>query len=145
MLVHAADVVETLPTARLGDEFLSAVRMLSRDRLPGLVVSDEQGVVVGCVWSIDLLRLVLPRYTLDQPILARVFDENHADRIATDLVHTRGRDVVGELIGRAPIVRPRATVVELAWLEPITAPWSTHVTVWWIALVFGAVLLLALL
>lgn len=116
--MHAADVVETLPTARPGDDVLSAVRMVSRRGLPGLVVADEQGAVVGCMSSVDLLRLALPGYVCEDAGLARVFDEAHADRIAAALAGTRVRDVVGKAArtNRVPAVRPQATVVEIAEL-----------------------------
>jgi predicted transcriptional regulator len=112
--MHAADVVETMPTVQLDDEVLSAVRMVCRQGLPGLVVTDERGDLVGCLSSIDLLRLVLPRYLQDDPGLARVFDEEHADRIAAALAGTSVRDVAVAAMKRVPAVRSRATVVEIA-------------------------------
>jgi CBS domain-containing protein len=114
--MHAADVTETLPTARPSDDVLSAVRMVTQHHLPGLVVADELGEVVGCMSSVDLLRLALPRYVQGEPGLARVFDEEHADRIAAALVGIRVRDVIGEASARIPMARPQATVVELAEL-----------------------------
>lgn len=122
--MHAADVVETLPTARPDDAVLSALRLVCQHGLPGLVVADEHGDVVGCVSTVDLVRLTLPRYLRDEPIMARVFDEGHADRIAAALVGTRVRDVLGEVADRVPVARPEATVVELAelmarWCCPI--------------------------
>jgi CBS domain-containing protein len=114
--MHAADVIETLPTARPSDDVLSAARMVTQHHLPGLVVADEQGEVVGCMSSIDLLRLTLPRYVQEEPGLARVFDEVHADRIAAALVGISVGEVVGEASARIPMARPHATVVELAEL-----------------------------
>ncbi|MCT2584432.1 CBS domain-containing protein [Actinophytocola gossypii] len=114
--MRAADVAEALPTARMDDGVLPAVRMVARHRVPGLAVADEHGHVVTCVSSVDLLRLVLPRHLWDEPCLARVFDEAHADRVAGRLVGVRIRDVVAEVAGRVPVVRPEATVVELVEL-----------------------------
>jgi CBS-domain-containing membrane protein len=120
--MHAADVVETIPTARPDDEVLSAVRMVCRQGLPRLVVADERGDLVGCLSSIDLLRLVLPRYLQEDPGLARVVDEEHAEGIAAalagtsvrDVIGTSVRDVIGGATNRVPWVRSRATVVEIA-------------------------------
>jgi CBS-domain-containing membrane protein len=114
--MHAVDVIETLPTARPEDAVLSALRLVCQHGLPGLVVADEHGDVVGCMSSVDLVQLALPRYLRDQPIIARVFNEEHADHIAAALVDTRLRDVLGEMADRVPVVRPDATVVELAEL-----------------------------
>lgn len=114
--MHAADVTQALPTVRPSDYVLSAVRTVTRHSLPGLVVADAQGEVVGCMSSIDLLRLTLPRYVQEEPGLARVFDETHADLIAAALVGVRVSEVVGEASASIPIARPRATVIELAEL-----------------------------
>ena len=114
--MRAANVTEALPTVRPGDDVLTAVQLVTRHHLSGLVVADEQGEVVGCMSSIDLLQLMLPRYLQDDPGLARVFDEEHADRIAAALVGIRVSDVLGEASARTPIVRARATVIELAEL-----------------------------
>ena len=114
--MHAADVIEALPTARPDDDVLSAVRMVTQHHLPGLVVADELGEVVGCMSSVDLLRLTLPFYVQEEPGLARVFDEEHADHIADALVGICVRDVVAEASARIPMARPQATVIELAEL-----------------------------
>ncbi len=66
--------------------------------------------------SVDLLRLALPRYVQEEPGLARVFDEGHADRIAAALVGIRVRDVMSTASARIPIARPQATVIEVAEL-----------------------------
>lgn len=113
--MHAADIVESLPTAGLDDEVLSAIRTVVQHGLPGLVVTDEHGAVVGCVSSVDLLRTSLPPYLHGDPRLARVIDESTADRIARTLAGVRVRDVVGGL-SPVPGVRPQATAVELAEL-----------------------------
>jgi CBS-domain-containing membrane protein len=114
--MRAADAIEDLPTVSPDDDALSAVLMVARQRLPGLIVADPEGVVVSCVSSIDLLQAALPRYLREEPNLARVFDEKHADRIAAALIGARVGDVVRDMADRVPVARPRATVVELAEL-----------------------------
>jgi CBS domain-containing protein len=114
--MHAADIIENLPTARPDDDAASAVRMVVGQRLPGLVVADAQGAVVGCVSSTDLLEAALPRYLREAPNLARVLDEKQADRIAAALVGARVGDIVREVADRIPVAGPRASVTELAEL-----------------------------
>ncbi|WP_282701804.1 CBS domain-containing protein [Streptomyces sp. CC219B] len=114
--MHAADVIETLPTALPDDDILSAVQMVSRQGLPGLVVADEQGELIGCMSSVDLLRAALPHYFLDDPGLVHVMDEVHADRVAAAMSGTRVRDVLTWGPSRIPRVGPRAKAVELAVL-----------------------------
>jgi hypothetical protein len=120
----AASFAERLPAVRPGEDLLSAVRLVVAYGLPGLVVADERGEVVRCLASTDLLRLLLPRYVWDEPGLARTFDEEHADRIATALVGTPLGDVVGDRAAWIPNARAQATIVELTehmvrWRTPI--------------------------
>lgn len=112
--MHASEVVATLPTARLDDPVLRAAQLVTRESAPGLAVTDENGEVVACMSSLDLLWLTMPRYLRDAPRLAGVIDEEHADRIAEALRGTRVRDVVRELTDRIPSAGPDATIVELA-------------------------------
>jgi CBS domain-containing protein len=112
--VRASDLAQTLPTARLVDGVLPAMRTVVRRELPGLVVVDEQDQVVACVSVTDLLGLALPRYLRGEQCLARTFSEAQADRIAEWLLGAAVRDVVGDVTERIPVVRSDATVVELA-------------------------------
>lgn len=112
--MHASDLVEPLPTARLDDDLLSAIRMVLQQGLPGLVAADERGTVIACVSLVDLVRVALPRYLRDAPVLVRTVDEGSADRVAAALVGARVADAVEEAATRTPVVRPSATAVELA-------------------------------
>lgn len=112
--MRAVDVVESLPTASPDDDALAAVRAVVQSGLPALVVVDDSRGVIGCVAATDLIRLALPRYLQEDPGLARVFDEAHADRIAARLVGTRVRDLIADSDTGVPVVRPEATAVELA-------------------------------
>lgn len=114
--MHAADFIETLPTALPDDDILSAVKMVSRDGLPGLVVADERGELIGCMSSVDLLRAAIPHYFLEDPGLTHVIDERHADRIAAAMVGTRVIDVLTWGPSRIPKVGSQATAVEIAEL-----------------------------
>lgn len=114
--MHAAGVVEALPTAQLSDDLLAAIRAVVRHGLPGLVAADAEGGLVGYLSSTDLLRLVLPRYLQEDSCLARVFDEENADRIGAALVGARVGDVIGTGETAMLVARPQATVVEIAEL-----------------------------
>lgn len=114
--MQASGVVETLPSSKLDDDALSAVRMVLRHGLPGLVAVDGRGEVVGCASSVDLLHLALPRYLAGEPVLARTVDEGYADRIGATFAGVRVADVVAQAADRVPTARPCATLVELAEL-----------------------------
>ncbi|WP_419999275.1 hypothetical protein [Streptomyces boninensis] len=114
--MHAADVVETLPTALPDEDALAAVRMVAERGLPGLVVADERAVVIACMSSAALLRAVLPPYFLEGACLAQVIDERHADLIAADLADTPVRALIGRVPDAVPRVRAQATAAELGAL-----------------------------
>lgn len=114
--MHAAEVAQTLPVARLDDTALSAVRVVIAHGLPGLVIVDEADRVVACVSAVDLLRLTLPAYLRDRPCLSRVLCEEVADGAAARLVDMSLRQVVTETEGSVPEARAEATLVELAEL-----------------------------
>jgi CBS domain-containing protein len=112
--MHASDVVESIPSARLDDAVLPAVRMVLRHDLPGLIVIDEQGRAVAGISSVDLLRATLPRYVRNEPCIARLYGEEHGDLIAAQLAGASVRDVIGDIAGRIPVARRQATLVEVA-------------------------------
>jgi predicted transcriptional regulator len=66
--------------------------------------------------SLDLLWLAEPRYLAEAPVLAKVFSEEQADRIAEELMGTRIGDILDRLSDRVPWVRPEATIVEVVQL-----------------------------
>lgn len=111
--MHAADVIASLPTATLADPVISAARMVSQQGAPGLIVTGDRGEIVACMSTVDLLRFALPPYLRDEPHLAQLFGEAHADRIAEDLIGRTVNDVVTELADRRPAIDSGATIVEL--------------------------------
>jgi len=58
-----------------------AARLIADDRLGGLVVVDEEGRPGSVVAAVDVLRLMLPPYLLDDLSLAGVFDEQGAEEV----------------------------------------------------------------
>lgn len=98
------------------DSVLDGLRVLVTAGLPGLVVSVGDGFVI--VAASQTLRVALPRYVLDQPSLARVWDEHSADAITRRLGHLRVADLVAAVNRHdgepAPMVDGDATVVEVA-------------------------------
>ena len=114
--VRARDLLIDSPLVGPTTPAQEALRVLATAGRPGLVVRDGERYTV--VPASQVLRLLLPRYVLDDPSLGRVFDEAGAD----DLV-ARVRDrTVGELIAALdrpddapePTVDPDATSVEIA-------------------------------
>ncbi|MFA1540648.1 CBS domain-containing protein [Actinomadura monticuli] len=112
--MRARELAVDYPTVTPAGSALDAARLLADERLPGLVVVDDRRRAVAVIPGSQLLRGIVPPHVRDDPALARVYDERHADRLAARL----GDRSVGELLedGRTalPVVGPEATVMEIA-------------------------------
>jgi len=114
--MRARDIADEYPVIDLDADAVSAVRALVDERLPGLVVTDENRVPNVVLAASEVLRLMVPPYVQDDPTLARVYDEEYADRLATRLSGRSVRELLPERPFELSIVDPDATVVELAAL-----------------------------
>jgi hypothetical protein len=74
-----AQLVDEYPAVGLDDDGFQAARLLAERRLPGLIVVDAQGHPHTVLPGSQVLRFVIPRYVQEEVVLARVFDERHAD------------------------------------------------------------------
>ncbi|MGH3343007.1 MAG: CBS domain-containing protein [Carbonactinosporaceae bacterium] len=110
----ARDLAEAFPVVGLDDDALDAVRLLASGRLPGIVVANAQGRPQAILPGSQVLRFVLPLYVQEDPSLARVYDEEHADRIASRLAGRPVRDVLPRSDQELAVVDEDATAVEVA-------------------------------
>lgn len=90
--------------------------MLAEHNLPGLVVVDDRNKPVTILPGTQVLRMIVPAYYQDDPALARVIDEAHADQFVQELEGRTVREVLSEDVRDLPVVGPAATVLELAAL-----------------------------
>jgi predicted transcriptional regulator len=95
---------------------LTAVRRLASERVTGLVVVDQAGRPTRVLPATQVLRLGLPRYCVDDPTLARVIDEAHADVFFRELADRTLSDALPRSAGELPVVDQDATVLEIAAL-----------------------------
>ena len=102
------------PTIGLDDDAAAAARLLAERRLPGLVVVDAAGLPHSVLPGSQVLRFVIPGYVQDDPMLARVYDERHADLLTGKLAGTPVRTLLRAERTQPPVVDGRATVVEMA-------------------------------
>lgn len=116
--MRARKLAEDYPLVRLGDDALTAARLLAERRLPGVVVVDEDGHPVTVLPASQVLRFLIPGYVQDDPSLARVYDERTADACAEKLRGRQVRELLPPKDKRVelPIVRDDATVMECAAL-----------------------------
>lgn len=114
--MRARDLAQAAPTVRPGDDATEALGTLASSGLPGLVVDEGRSFIV--VPASQVMRVVLPRYVLDDPALGRVWDEVSADDLAARLAGKHVSDLVAALDRDDDqpdqAVDGAATVVEIA-------------------------------
>lgn len=107
-------MVENVPLVGLDTSALEAARLLARDRLPGLVVADEQGRPYAILPASQVVRFLVPGYIIDDPALARVVSESVADHAADRLGSRTVRDLLPKDRPELAVVNPDDTVIEVA-------------------------------
>ncbi|MHC5795007.1 CBS domain-containing protein [Lacisediminihabitans sp. FW035] len=115
--MRASDLQTTFPLVGRDSSALEAARLIAADRLAGLVVVDRSGIPAAVVSAVDVLKLMLPGYVLDDLSLAGVFDEGAAEEV---FGHAKDH-TIGELLDDESVrvydllvVEPDATIVEVA-------------------------------
>lgn len=93
---------------------LEAARLMADQNLPGLIVLDEDGKPFTILPGTQVLRLAVPQYCQDDPALARVVDEQHADLFLRALGDKTVRELLPDRPRELPVVDGDATVLEIA-------------------------------
>ncbi|GIH67642.1 CBS domain-containing protein [Microbispora siamensis] len=114
--MRARDLVVPFPTVELDSPVADAARLMAERELPGLIVLDERGSPVSILPGTQVLRLAVPRYCQDDPALARVIDEAHADAFVRALGERTVRQAMPERPRELPVTDPDATLLEVAAL-----------------------------
>ncbi|WP_188197386.1 CBS domain-containing protein [Nonomuraea sp. SYSU D8015] len=114
--MRARDLATEFPTVALDTPVVEAARLLAEQDLPGLIVVDEQGLPSSILPGTQVLRLAVPGYCQDDPALARVVDEAHADLFLRSLSGRTVREALPREPRELPVTDPDATVLELAAL-----------------------------
>ncbi|MEU5884169.1 CBS domain-containing protein [Spirillospora sp. NPDC047279] len=112
--MRAYELAVGYPTVTPDSGALDAARLLAEHRLPGLLVVDGDHRPVAVLPGSQFLRFMIPRYVQDDPNLARVFDESHADRLSDKLAGKRVADLLPKEATAPPIVDANATAIEIA-------------------------------
>jgi CBS domain-containing protein len=88
--MRARELAEEYPTVPLESDALEAARLLAAGRLPGVLVVDGDGAPHAVLPASRLVAILVPPYVVEDPALAAVVDEEHADRLCQALA---GRSV----------------------------------------------------
>jgi CBS domain-containing protein len=110
----ARELAAPFPSVDLDTDALEAARMLAEQRLPGLIVLDENGRPRNILPGSQVLRFLIPNYVQDDPSLAHVYDEKAADRLCARLSGVRVRDVLPAQPAELPVVNGDDTAIEIA-------------------------------
>jgi CBS domain-containing protein len=114
--MRARDLAEPYPTVTMDTPAVEAARRLASDQLSGLIVVDDQGRPTYVLPATQVLRLGVPGYARDDPALARVIDEAHADVFLREIGNRTIADCRLEKVAESPVVNDDDTVLEIAAL-----------------------------
>jgi CBS domain-containing protein len=112
--MRAGEIAEPYPVVGIDTSALVAARLIARDRLPGLVVTDENGKPMAVLPASEVVRFMVPDYVQDDPALAGVLGEVPIERIAARLAAARVADLLPSRPAELPVMKVDDTVVELA-------------------------------
>ncbi|MFD0366528.1 CBS domain-containing protein [Streptomyces sp. NPDC127114] len=112
--MSARDLAEPYPHVTTDDSAVDAVRLLAEHNLPALLVLDADGAPYAAVPGSQLVRQLVPAYVMEDPLLAPVIDDRHAEAVVGEL---EGQTVFQWLPARSfrpPYVGPDAGMMEIA-------------------------------
>ena len=114
--MRARDLAQEFPTVSLDTDAMEAARILSRERLPGLIVCDAEGRPYTVLPGSQVLKFLVPQYVQDDPRLARVYDEKASDELCAKLSDATVRDLLPDRrdVDEIPVVDGDATTIEVA-------------------------------
>jgi CBS domain-containing protein len=112
--VQAHELASPYPTVRMNTPAAEAVRVLTEHDRPGLIVVDDNDHPLAILPGSQVLRMLIPRYVQDDPTLARVVDEDFADKIYDALADKTVHDLMPRDKVPLPVVAPDDTVLEIA-------------------------------
>jgi CBS domain-containing protein len=114
--MRAGDLAEAFPIVSLSTQAMTAARLIGEKRLPGLIVCEDDGSPHTVLGGSQVLRFMVPQYVQDDPTLARVYDDDAADKLLGKLSRKSVRDLLPRRQDRSdlPVVDRDATTMEIA-------------------------------
>ncbi|MFG2309861.1 CBS domain-containing protein [Streptomyces sp. NPDC048566] len=112
--MRARDLAERYETVDLESDALDAARLMAEHRLPALLVLDERGAPRAILPASQMIKILVPGYVIEDPTLAAVIDERHADRLCAALAGRKVRDCLSKTIPPPVVAAPDDTALEIA-------------------------------
>ncbi|MCH6160385.1 CBS domain-containing protein [Streptomyces marispadix] len=114
--MRARDLAVAYESVTVDSDALEAARLLAEHRLPGLLVLAGPGEPRAILPASQMIKTLVPAYVLEDPALAAVVDEQHADRLCEALAGRRVGDCLPADAGPPPVADADDTVLEVATL-----------------------------
>jgi len=112
--MRASDIAVRVATVTLSDTVSRAVRVMTQDQLPGLIVVDDDDKPRFVIPGTQVLRMAVLHSYQDDPALVRTIDEAHADLFWQEPGNRVVRDCLPSKPTLAVTVSSDATLLELA-------------------------------
>lgn len=114
--MHARDLAVEYESVSVDTDALEAARLMAEHRLPGLLVLDQRGEPKAILPASQMVKVLVPEYVIEDPTLAAVVDEKHADRLCRALIGRSVGDCLSRTAAPPPIAAPDDTALEVAAL-----------------------------
>lgn len=112
--MRARDLAVEYETVGLDSDALDAARLMAEHRLPALLVVDDSGAPQAILPASQMVKVLVPQYVIDDPTLAAVVDEHHADRLCEALAGRKVRDCLSKTTPAPVVAAPDDTALEIA-------------------------------
>lgn len=122
--MKAGDIAVAMPTVTADTPVAEAVRVMTQEQLPGLIVGDDRGRPSMVIPGTQVLRMAVLYAYQEDPALVRTVDEAHADLFWQEL----GNRTVGDCLASRPNKpsKPVSTPAEATLLELATLMARLH-------------------
>ncbi|WP_432168198.1 CBS domain-containing protein [Streptomyces sp. bgisy031] len=114
--MRARDLAVEYETVGVDSDATQAARLMAEQKLPGLLVLDDHGEPKAILPASQMIKVLVPAYVVEDPTLAAVVDEKHADRLCQALAGRTVGDCLQDKATRPPIADPDDTALEVAAL-----------------------------
>ncbi|MFJ9539864.1 CBS domain-containing protein [Streptomyces sp. NPDC101225] len=114
--MRARDLAVEYESVSVDSDAMDAARLMAEHKLPGLLVLDERGEPKAILPASQMIKVLVPAYVVEDPALAAVVDERHADRLCQALAGRRVGDCLSSTAAAPPIADPDDTALEVAAL-----------------------------
>lgn len=115
--MRVSELAITLPVVDRETSAVSAAQIIAKDSRASIVVANAKGHPVAVISAVDVVRVLVPRYVMDDVSLAAVFDEKGAEEVWRDVPDSTIGDLIDDDESRVLDIlefEPDATLLEAA-------------------------------